>query len=110
MKEFTIEEKAKRYDEAIERARNLYNSEETSAEVMIACENIFPELEESEDERIRKAIIEMIHDTPSIECEENYNVSKEDTLAWLEKQGETFTKKDVDDAYLKGIRDANARI
>lgn len=25
---------------------------------------------------------------------------------WLEKQGQTFTKKDVDDAYLKGISDA----
>lgn len=27
-------------------------------------------------------------------------------IAWLEKQGETFTKKDVDDAYLKGVCDA----
>ena len=26
-------------------------------------------------------------------------------MAWLEKQGETFTKKDVDDAYLKGVCD-----
>lgn len=26
--------------------------------------------------------------------------------SWLEKQGQTFTKKDVDDAYLKGICDA----
>ena len=55
MKELTIEQKAKAYDEAIKRARELYNSEETSADVEIACENIFPELiKESEDERVRK--------------------------------------------------------
>lgn len=27
-------------------------------------------------------------------------------IAWLEKQSQTFTKKDVDDAYLKGVCDA----
>jgi hypothetical protein len=52
-----------------------------------ALEFLIPELKESEDEKIRKAVIEMIHDTPSIECEENYNVCKNDILAWLEKQG-----------------------
>lgn len=52
----TIEEKARAYDEAIERARKLYNSEETSADVEIACETIFPELAESEDELIRKTM------------------------------------------------------
>ena len=50
----TEKEKAKAYDEALERARKLYNSEETSADVEIACETIFPELAESEDERVRK--------------------------------------------------------
>lgn len=50
MKELSIEQKAKRYDEAFERARKLYNSEETIADVEIACENIFPSLKESEDE------------------------------------------------------------
>jgi len=32
-----------------------------------------------------------------------YTIFKKQT--WLEKQGETFTKKDVDDAYLKGVCD-----
>ena len=48
----TPEKKARAYEGALERARKLYNSEETSADVEIACETIFPELVESEDERI----------------------------------------------------------
>ena len=31
-------------------------------------------------------------------------------MAWLEKQGETFTKKDVDDAYLKGVCDTKQEL
>jgi len=71
-----------------------------------ALETLIPELKESEDERIRKALIEMVHDTTGDELWVDYNVHKEEALAWLEKQGQTFTKKDVDDAYLKGICDA----
>ena len=82
----TQEEKAKAYDEALERARKLYNSEETSADVEIACETIFPELAESEDERIRKAIITFFE---SEDDNTTYAlIPKKDILAWLEKQGE----------------------
>lgn len=158
MKELTIEEKAKAYDEAIERARNLYNSEETSAEVEIACENIFPELIESEDERIKRLLHSIaskmsfhLHD---IFTDEEFQWFDAWANAWLEKQGEqkpawseedekmlnniditlfeeksipnvkywkfmnwlkslkerTFTKKDVDDAYIKGVCDAKQEL
>lgn len=40
----------------------------------------------------------MIHDTPNIECEENYNVRKEDIIAWLEKQGGTSKEWTISDA------------
>ena len=43
---------------------------------------------ESEDERIRKALIEMVHDTTGDELWVDYNVHKEEALDWLEKQGE----------------------
>lgn len=82
-----------KYKDAIERAmKYLYDTEKCmSTEFFNATERamqeIFPELKESEDEKIRKTVIEMIHDTPNIECEENYNVRKEDVLVWLEKQG-----------------------
>jgi hypothetical protein len=33
-----------------------------------------------------------------------------DILDWLEKKGETFTKKDVDDAYLKGVCDTKQEL
>jgi len=149
MKELTIEQKAKAYDEALEKAKDMLSYKEVRQEDM---EYIFPELKEKEsederirkalinyfktfpygsiddagtnvkeaiawlekqgcvkesgipqhenkmckenddsltsDERIKKAVIEMIHDTPNAECEENYNVRKEDVLAWFEKQGE----------------------
>ena len=86
MKELSIEEKAKAYDKALEKARKLYNSEETSADVEIACENIFPELKESEEEKIRKELIHYF--TEGIEFLSLCSVSREQILAWLEKHGE----------------------
>lgn len=64
-------------------------------------------IEESEDERIRKCIEDLIkeHTFSNI-----YGVTKEDCLSWLEKQGQTFTKKDIDDAYLKGVCDAKQEL
>lgn len=46
------------------------------------AERYFPELVESEDERIRKAIIGYI------DHGQHYGVSNKDMIAWLEKQGE----------------------
>ena len=69
-----------------------------------ALETLIPELKESEDERISKALIE--HFACSHSSMYPYKgFTKKQILAWLEKQGQTFTKKDVDDAYLKGVCD-----
>lgn len=52
MKELSIEEKAKAYDEAIERAESIYNETAIpSATTKGICTYIFPELKESEDEK-----------------------------------------------------------
>ena len=48
----TTAEKAHAYDEALARANELYNRGYTSIPV-----DIFPELAESEDEKIRKELI-----------------------------------------------------
>jgi hypothetical protein len=80
MKELSIEEKAKRYDEAIERykAKQEYESQKVHEFI----EYLFPELAESEDERIRKDIIE------AVELHKDFTqVRKEHIYAWLEKQG-----------------------
>jgi ABC-type transport system substrate-binding protein len=97
----TTEEKAKAYDEAYKRARDYY--EKGYFIINAALVNIFPELKESEDERIRKALVEMVHDTTGDELWVDYNVHKENAIAWLEKQGETYTKKDVDDFLYKYV-------
>ena len=41
---------------------------------------------ESEDEKVRKALFEMVHDTTGDELWVDYNVHKEEALAWLGKQ------------------------
>lgn len=100
MAELTIEEKAQRYDKAIKKAKEWFNSEEPDSYTCIV-ESIFPELKENKDKRIRKAAITFVKDSSHFDY--YLGVSKEEVIAWLEKQGETFTKKDVDDAYLEGM-------
>jgi hypothetical protein len=80
----TIEEKAKAYDEALERARkvhrdykNLFPEYSYSEDI----EEIFPELRESEDERMRKLIIDRVRS--ATEMTEGL---RELLLSYLEKQ------------------------
>ena len=42
----------------------------------------------SEDEKVRKALLELVHDTIGDELWIDYNVHKEEALDWLERQGE----------------------
>lgn len=107
MKELSIKEKAKRYDEAIEIARKLNNGEGVPApHNWTAYEVMFPELKESEDDKIRKELLEHCKNQakPYIQTG-NKCPQIQSWIDWLEKKGQTFTKKDVDDAYLKGISD-----
>ncbi len=71
----------------------------------IALETLIPELADSNDERIRKCLIDFFEDwhENKSHC---WGIAVTAILAWLEKQGESYTKNDVDDAYLKGISDA----
>jgi hypothetical protein len=92
----------KKYKELAGKIKKAYLYAQTDSTKAV-LEDIMPELKESEDERIRKNCIHFLelqktHHAATFEIEE--------CIAWLEKQGETFTKKDVDDAYLKGISDA----
>ena len=77
----TDKEKAKAYDEALEKARK-YRDEEGFTEM----EDVFPELRESEDERIRKELIEAFE---AYDVESSWNlIPVKHILAWLEKQKE----------------------
>lgn len=85
----TIEEKARAYDEAIEAARCIYNNmkEGSNFSGMEDLEVIFPELQESEDERIKNLIYCLIRDrSDNGKLLEHNGVSVEEALAWLERQ------------------------
>ena len=78
----TEKEKAKAYDEAIERAKKLYSNG--------IAEEIFHELKEYDDERIRKNCIHFLelqkqHHAATFEIEE--------CISWLENQGKKYTDK-----------------
>lgn len=91
-----------KYKKALEKAKALYGSSEPMSGCSVILEIIFPELneDEDEDEKVRKAIINAIH---------NYAYRLEEKIptewfAWLEKQArQKYTQKDVDYAYLKGV-------
>jgi hypothetical protein len=92
MKELSIEQKAKRYDEAVNEIRNLRDmllKEGVINKEGIICDNfnrIFPELKESEDEKIRKDIVTYLK---SILSNKKYGDKFIETwISWLEKQGD----------------------
>lgn len=77
--------------------------------VRTALETVFPELADSEDERIRKALIKGFNECLDSSSHYPKNAIKywrgiviEDILAWLEKQGEKkpIEWKDSDEKYL----------
>ena len=88
----TTEEKVKAYDEAIRKAAILYKASEPMSACNVIIETIFPELKESEDERIRKALIRFHKSTIDID-----GIKGADVIAWLEKQGEKTSWKPSDE-------------
>ena len=84
--DMTTEEKAKRYDEALNWMRELYPGLHGATKE--DAEHYFPELKESEDERIRKFICSIID---NLEPKDFVGVKKMNVLAWLEKQREQKT-------------------
>jgi len=88
--ELSIEQKAKAYDMSLEAARCIYNNMKESGNFggMEDLEVIFPELKESEDERIRNEIILYIGARNDISLDIHNK-----WLSWLEKQGENSVCK-----------------
>ena len=100
----TQEEKAKRYDEALANARQEYNTTK-NVERKQWLEELFHELKPSEDERIRKAIIDIIKFQKEQQCHIDGAIYDE-MVAWLEKQ---VSPKIVADAYLRGCNDTEKK-
>ena len=88
MKEISIEEKAKAYDEAIKKAETLYKASEPMSGCNVLLETLFPGLKESEDEKIRKELLQIAK-----KSEDSFYMvmtpdKRKHLITWLEKQGE----------------------
>lgn len=91
MKELSIEEKAKFYDEAIKKAKDALNDGTINSTTIAYLQDIFPELKESEDEQHRKWILEYLYDGLR-KSDEQFKGQFKATIAWLEKQYEQHTQ------------------
>ena len=84
----------KRYDDALKRAEAILKVAQNQKEIYDSITTIFPELKESEDEEIRKTLIEYFNAYPKdYYCE----LKTSCIIAWLEKQGRketTWNKED----------------
>ena len=99
----TQEEKAKAYDEALEKAKELPDSPRTCFDIE-QLKDIFSELAKSEDERIRRAIVSLVYESQGT-YKSFAGIDLDDMLAWLEKQKEqkhTLKFKVGDKVHLEG--------
>ncbi len=85
-----------KYTEALEKIRNglqsLQDGTKISGVTRAFLKEVFPELKESEDEKIRKALVRFHKSTIDVD-----GIKGEEIVAWLEKQGEkksTWSEED----------------
>lgn len=75
-----MENYEQKYKEALEKVKELYTTY-GDADVNEALEDAFPELKESEDEKIRKELLQFV-DINTLSIDERHDR----WIAWLEKQ------------------------
>lgn len=92
----------KKYKEALEKIRTIYYQGKYKPEVAAilkeTLQNIFPELQESEDEKIRKALITYFQRFP-YDSLEMVGTDAKEAIAWIEKQKEPEDKGEISDGY-----------
>ena len=82
----TEKEKAEAYDKALKKASAAHKDEDKHLKATL--ERIFPELKESEDEKIKNAILNHLKKMWG-NCQDDVcGVHVEDAIAWLERQGD----------------------
>jgi hypothetical protein len=88
----TTEEKAKAYDDALEKAKGLFNSPRTCFDID-QLTDIFPELAESEDEKNIDTIFNCLYQC----CDTGFisGTQRDNALAYLEKQKEQKSNFDT---------------
>lgn len=96
------------YKEKLKLAEDLYNrvrllSSGEAIETATTLEQIFPELCESEDEKIRKAIIEFLNKCGNGYFEQPLKKEIKEWITWLEKQKEQIVGNDYDRGFRDGV-------
>ena len=92
----------KKYRDLVEAVKELQEANHSDEGIQKWVEDNVPELAESKDEKIRKAIYGWIYTRPSQFFDDGF--SKEEMLAWLEKQG----KKGARYKYTEELLEADA--
>lgn len=87
-----MEDYKQKYEQALESAKRCYKDLSNLDGVVATMskdffEEVFPELKESDDERIKKNLREFLLDAPSQNIV-SHHLDLNETLTWLEKQGE----------------------
>ena len=93
----------KKFEDFLDRMHGLLDNAKKQGHIIVRVEdleNTFPELKESEDERIRKALIRFHKSTIDVD-----GIKGEDIIAWLETQGEPIDDNIItrDDEILQAI-------
>lgn len=84
----TQEEKARAYDKAIEKAKEFKNNPFAGYDGTDLISALFPELKESDDEKIRKEILSFCQNRADNYPNDPKYANIGNWIAWLEKQGE----------------------
>ena len=94
MKELSIEEKAKRYDEILVKLQEAKVDNNVCDErYCCVIDDIIPELKDSEDERMIQYFKDLAPFDKAEELYEKYGFSHKDAIAWLEKKCEQKSVK-----------------
>ena len=96
----------KLYKDTLKKVSELYrdyNNVSNMIDVKEELETIFPELRKSDDERIRKWLLDFVQGLPDGGLDFHfYNLNKEQVIAWLEKQGEQKSADKVEPKFKVG--------
>lgn len=75
----------KKYEEALDNFKKIKSANKDNKELVDFIEYEYPEIKESEDEKVRKWLIDWAN---TVHWSEQFSVTNEQVLAWLEKQGQ----------------------
>lgn len=76
-----------------------FHDESAIFSVRTALETLHPEFKESEDERVRKGLMKAVAETDGGNKLYGSDVTREEALAWLEKQDPKKHQEELDAAY-----------